>query len=250
MKICSKCNVEKSLDNFYKAKVNKDNLCSWCKDCDKLKQKKYRKSNAEIVSAKRRKKYLDSREKVLEQCKKYKDEHKKEYQQYYLNNKEIINMRTRKYSIQYRIDNKELIKQKQKEYVAQNRESITKKHLEKLHNNTNYKLGCYLRTRLHNAMKNNKKIGSAIQDLGCSIKELKIWLEQQFYSHPKTGEIMSWENYGKYGWHIDHIYPLSKVDLTDKKQLKKVCHWFNLRPMWAEENISKNNKLSFGETNE
>ncbi len=50
---------------------------------------------------------------------------------------------------------------------------------------------------------------------------------------------MTWDNHGLYGWHIDHVVPLSSFDLTDHKQVKKACHWFNLQPLWAKENLSK-----------
>ena len=51
---------------------------------------------------------------------------------------------------------------------------------------------------------------------------------------------MNWENYGK--WHIDHIKPISKFDMTDQEEQKKCFHWSNLQPLWAEENISKGDK--------
>jgi hypothetical protein len=53
---------------------------------------------------------------------------------------------------------------------------------------------------------------------------------------------MSWDNYGKYGWEIDHIKPLSLYDLTDDNQLKEVCNYKNLQPLWAEDNLKKSNK--------
>ena len=56
---------------------------------------------------------------------------------------------------------------------------------------------------------------------------------------------MTWENWGnkKGEWSIDHKYPLSKVDLTDREQLLRVCHYTNLQPLWASENIMKGNKI-------
>ena len=50
---------------------------------------------------------------------------------------------------------------------------------------------------------------------------------------------MTWENYGRNGWEIDHIKPLSKCDLTDPEQFKEVCNYTNLQPLWAEDNLSK-----------
>jgi len=54
---------------------------------------------------------------------------------------------------------------------------------------------------------------------------------------------MSWDNWTKDGWHIDHIIPLAAFDLTDREQVKQACHYTNLRPMWAEENLSKGAKM-------
>lgn len=96
-----------------------------------------------------------------------------------------------------------------------------------------------LRGRLCNALKGSKKHGSAVRDLGCSIEELKQHLERQFYSHPDTGEMMTWENYGKYGWHIDHIIPLVSFNLGNRDQLLKACHYTNLQPLWAIDNLKK-----------
>lgn len=107
----------------------------------------------------------------------------------------------------------------------------------------NFKLQLLLRNRLRDALKGKLKVGSAIKDLGCSVAELKVWLEQQFYPNPETGEQMSWENHSFYGWHIDHIIPLSSFDLTDRQQLKKACHWFNLQPLWVKENLIKNARI-------
>jgi len=52
---------------------------------------------------------------------------------------------------------------------------------------------------------------------------------------------MTWENFGnKDGcWCIDHSYPISKADLTDKIQLKAVCNWKNLMPLWHTDNVKK-----------
>lgn len=98
----------------------------------------------------------------------------------------------------------------------------------------NYKLSSNLRTRLYQAIKRNYKSGSAVRDLGCSIEQLKIYLEAKFQPD------MSWDNYGK--WHIDHILPLSKFNLTDRGQLCTAVHFTNLQPLWAEDNLKKHNR--------
>ena len=95
-----------------------------------------------------------------------------------------------------------------------------------------------MRSRLNGAIKNNSKSGSAVRDLGCSIDELKIYLEKQF----QPG--MIWKNWGNKGgqWSIDHIIPLISVDLKNREEFLKVCHYTNLRPMWHIDNLKKGDK--------
>ena len=86
------------------------------------------------------------------------------------------------------------------------------------------------------ALKRNQKVGSAVGDLGCSVEFLKQYLEFKFQSG------MTWDNHSQFGWHIDHIIPLSSFDLTDREQFLKACHYTNLQPLWWNENLSKYNK--------
>lgn len=107
----------------------------------------------------------------------------------------------------------------------------------------NYKTIKILRVRLNVAIKNSLKTGSAVKDLGCSINKLKIYLQLQFHRNPRgKHEYMTWDNWSRMGWHIDHIKPLSSFDLTDPKQLKEACHYTNLQPMWSRENLIKSDK--------
>ena len=71
--------------------------------------------------------------------------------------------------------------------------------------------------------------------LGCDIPFLWEYLEKKF----KPG--MSKENYGE--WHIDHIIPCAKFDLSDPKQQEKCFHYTNLQPLWARENLQKGSKI-------
>jgi len=107
----------------------------------------------------------------------------------------------------------------------------------KRHNNVQFKMSRNLRRRIRKIMEGKVKNVSAIRDLGCTMEEFKLHLESKF----KPG--MTWKNYGFYGWHIDHIIPLSNFDLTNKEEMKRACHYTNLQPLWAQENLSKSNKI-------
>ena len=53
---------------------------------------------------------------------------------------------------------------------------------------------------------------------------------------------MTWENWSRAGWHIDHIKPLASFNLQNLDQLTEACHYTNLQPLWAEENLVKGDR--------
>ncbi len=100
------------------------------------------------------------------------------------------------------------------------------------------KLKHNLRNRLCVAIKKGYKSGSAVKDLGCSIEELKKHLESKF----QPG--MTWDNWSRVGWHIDHIKPLASFNLSNPEEFKKACHYTNLQPLWAKDNLSKGSRYA------
>ncbi|KKM70439.1 hypothetical protein LCGC14_1440750 [marine sediment metagenome] len=56
---------------------------------------------------------------------------------------------------------------------------------------------------------------------------------------------MTWENYGKGGWEVDHIIPKSVFNYTkpEDEDFNRCWALKNLQPMWGPENQSKNAKL-------
>jgi hypothetical protein len=102
---------------------------------------------------------------------------------------------------------------------------------ERLKNDPIYKIKARLRSRLSKAVTRGKA-GSAVRDLGCTVAQLKQWLEDQFVLG------MTWDNYGPV-WHIDHKEPLVSFDLTDPVQFKAACHYTNLQPLFASDNHCK-----------
>lgn len=146
-------------------------------------------------------------------------------------------MRLRAKKKRYRDKNKEKIKEKNKKYQQNNKQKLCnymkEYRKERYDKDIQFRISTILRSRLGKAIKDEFKIGSAIKDLGCSITELKRYLESKFLIG------MSWDNYGLEGWHIDHIKPLSAFDLSDRKQILEACHYTNLQPLWAKDNLSK-----------
>jgi hypothetical protein len=139
----------------------------------------------------------------------------------------------KKYIKKYTLENPEKIKRVKKKHAPKK----YKHYVQKRKTDPVFKLQTLLRTRLLKALKSNYKKGSAVEMLGCSIEEFKEYLESKFTKG------MSWDNHGTNGWHIDHIIPLSRVDLQNISELKKVCHYTNMQPLWAVDNLKKSNRI-------
>lgn len=209
MRKCVKCLEEKEVTEFYIRKSGR--IHTKCKDCDKAEKKQQ---------------YLQNKDYIKERVKKYRE----------TNLERILNKNKEKYrTTEYRA--KENLRKRSPEYKKYFNDYIKNRKA----TNPEFKITRNLRNRIQMFFRyKGGKPGSAIRDLGCSVEELKSHIEAKFYRHPETGIMMSWDNYGKRGWHVDHIIALAKFDLTDREQFLKACHYTNLQPLWAEENEKKN----------
>lgn len=221
-KICCRCKQEKIIDDFHKLRSSKDGHGRQCKSCSASQYLKKREHAIKVS----RQWYANNKERKSITSKQWRESHKEQSQDY-----------ERKL---YK-DNIEYHSRRQKKYYDANKAKINKRTMnnarKRLKEDIVFYLAHVLRCRLRLAVKNEQRAGSAVRDLGCSIEELKVHLENKFQ------EDMTWGNYGLRGWHIDHIIPLSSFDLTDPEQLKKACHYTNLQPLWAKDNLVKSNKI-------
>ena len=104
-------------------------------------------------------------------------------------------------------------------------------------NDINYKIKDNIRRRVNYAIKHSKKSDSSKKLLGCTLDQFKRHIENLWLDG------MSWESYGKLGWHLDHIIPCASFDLTDPQQQQKCFHYSNMQPLWAKDNLVKYKKL-------
>jgi hypothetical protein len=221
IKKCTKCGLEKETIFFEKGQ-------RICKDC----KKQYRKKRNKITKEYHREYYKKNKEKIKKREKLYRDK-----------NKDIIKKRQKKYEE----GNREKITERKNIYRKNNKERLNSKtrirERFKRKTDVNWKLSKILRGRLNDAIKNSYRYThcSAVNNLGYSIEELKLYLENLF----KPG--MSWNNWGKvnkdengYFWEIDHIISFNSVDLTNEEELLKVCNYKNLRPCWRWANMARN----------
>ena len=111
--------------------------------------------------------------------------------------------------------------------------SLHMQYMKKRRENPTYVLIHNQRIRVWKALKKLKKIDRTLDLIGCTEIELRNHIESKFTDG------MSWDNYGKYGWHVDHIRPCSSFDLSEPEQQRQCFHYTNLQPLWAKDNLSK-----------
>ena len=120
------------------------------------------------------------------------------------------------------------------------RDKTNKNEKNRLKTDIKYRIRKLQSARIRIALHSQKvlKDKRTIELLGTkNINTLRNHIEKQF----KKG--MSWKNNTMFGWHTDHIIPLSSFDLTKKKEQLKAFNYKNLQPLWWRENIQKGNKI-------
>lgn len=224
MKTCIKCGIEKDISEFH-FRTDSGKYRNECYDCgkeyNKIKYKNNREEIRKATRARNKENPIPNRERVKKWKEENPDKVRINHKRYYARHKKEILERRRDTHRKYRKNNPDKVR---KWRLKDNSKLSTR-----VSNN--------LRSRLRTALKGNYKSGSAVRDLGCAIDEFRKYIEGLWTPG------MSWENYGKFGWHIDHIVPLSSFDLTDREQFLKACHYTNLQPLWAEDNLKKGNKI-------
>ncbi len=166
-------------------------------------------------------------------CKSCRKEYYKDYSKNYRkNNKDY-------FKNYYEINKKELLKTF-KQYYKKNKEKMLKQIIKnnkiRYQKNLRYKLEINLRRRVNLALKGKDKALSTMFLIGCEIDYLMYHLQEQF----QLG--MSWDNYGLHGWHIDHIKPCAKFDLSIPEEQHKCFNFKNLQPLWAIDNYRKSDR--------
>lgn len=218
LKECSKCKKNKELICFYKNSKSKDGLRSNCIECGN----KYKTEN---------------KEKLKEQTKKYNQKRKISKKKWSENNKDKMNASRKKWVQNNLEKEKERKKEYSKKYYLKNKKKIRdySNEKQKLYRKTNplFKLKCNLRKRIGFFIK-KKSINTELI-LGISFEEFKVYFESKFTDG------MTWEKMGK-EIHIDHIIPLSSA--KTEEELYKLCHYTNLQPLWAKDNLSKGSKIN------
>lgn len=103
------------------------------------------------------------------------------------------------------------------------------------------RIRCTISNRISSLIRKGGRSTSDIlkKQCGYTVQELMEHLQRQFTPG------MNWSNYGRSGWHIDHIVPVSDFDLTDDAQFAACWGLGNLRPLWGIENSKKGRAAHF-----
>ena len=214
-KKCNKCLVEwYPAERFFSPdRRAADGLTSYCKSCRNMMNRKRHALDPEKHRAMDRRYRLANPEKVKERHRLYRH-----------HNPEKVRESVRIATKRWRENNPEKYREK---YTEANRlkNKIPKNRLS----------NC-MRSGMIKSLKNGKCGKSWESLVGYTCDDLMNHLESQF----KKG--MTWENQGE--WHIDHIRPVSDFNFTtiDDPEFLECWSLWNLQPMWANDNWSKQAK--------
>ena len=276
-KICRRCGVEKSLDDFYVKKSNSDGRRSYCKLCDSelnarqrylkscqndeyVKRKELEKINEELLKEHKKKCSICSEIKDLEEF-----YYRKENNKYRNECKACLLERQAPKAKIYRDTHKEHYSQYAKDYRKNNRDTIIKKQKE--YNESHfaerrqYRLNHLedIRQYYHTRKEEDILYKFVIQTRNCIRESIK---RKGYSKKSKTFDIVGCDfdvlmkhlkktfkdNYG-YDWdgqenvHIDHIVPLATA--TNEEEVLKLCHYTNLQLLKPKDNMSKQDKLDW-----
>jgi hypothetical protein len=212
------------------------------------KQKQYVEKNKQARLAAGREYWRANRERILAKSKLYRDANKEKIsirrKAKYQQEKEVVKKKQRDYRKRdpqrYR-DNHNRV---QKEWRVKNKDrvrAIYNRHMKKKRSSdVLFWLKCAVRERMCCALRkqSSAKSDRTIVLVGCTVSQLRRHLESLFLPG------MTWDNRGIHGWHIDHIIPVSRFDLSDPAQQAAAFHYTNLQPLWAKDNLRKGDRVS------
>jgi len=247
VKVCSKCGIEKSIDDFYKDKNCKFGLRPDCKSCTKNRNNELRvnkiksDSNYKLFETLRNKRLYEAHrndEAYMKNIRKssliyyYKNINKcrEDGRNNYKKNKVKLN----EYSKNYYSKNKEKALAYFKNYYNNNKSKYVKYSRDRYTKSLENRAEKWMRNFLYRTEQSGfkRKELNTVTEFGYSPIQLIMRIECQF----KPG--MSWDNRNL--WHIDHKKPISSFINKSPRTINMLC---NLQPLWKTENLSKGNKF-------
>ncbi len=209
MKTCITCGEEKPRSEYHRDQHRRDGLVSSCKACKKDYRLKYYEDNSDRLRARSKAWYWENKDRSLETARAWREKNierarRKRKEQYWANPEAA-----RRASVKYTLD-----RQKTDHFFR-------------------LKMRCRKRIWAAFNERGYSKKTKSFSLIGCSQEDLVAHIESQF----EDG--MSWENYGQ--WHVDHIVPFAVAE--SEEDVARLCHYTNLQPLWAVDNLRKSAKV-------
>jgi 5-methylcytosine-specific restriction endonuclease McrA len=208
--LCVACGQLKMRGSFCKEKRNRNGITSVCRACESIRALLWQRNNREKVLSSSMRWNKANPGKMRAATKKWILAHPEKIGQWAKNNPDKIKV---------------------------HRQKMMKKRL----STARGKLFTNMHAGIYQSVKKGTKQQCHWETLvNYSVADLKVHLEKQFT------EGMSWDNYGRRGWHIDHIIPVSVFNFEKPSDIdfKKCWALDNLQPLWERENLKKHAKLS------
>lgn len=213
VKTCTKCGVSKPISEFGKDKYTKTGIGPHCLSCKRIAVEAWREGNPEKVKAYSAKRHREKKTEANAYSLKW----------YYDHREEILARKKKE-----RLNNIDEARSKERREAAKRRET------------PKGKLENAIRAGIHRGITSKSKSGRiTFEILGYTPEELMRHLERLF----QPG--MTWQNFGKGGWHVDHKVPLSahNYETPDDIDFKRAWSLENLQPLWEQDNLKKNAKI-------
>jgi hypothetical protein len=225
-RICrGECGQEKDIEEFstYKAKNGIIKHRYYCKACDYLRVKEYRKKNPDKHKAQMERHY-----------EKHRNERLRYHEQHYLDHKEE--------RAEYYQENSVEIREKIKKYYDANpgkKQEINQKYFNKRYNtDINFKISHTIGNGIRASLHGNKNGIHWEELVGYTLQQLIHHLESKFDNK------MNWGNYGTY-WQIDHTVPVNAFNIksyTDRT-FRNCWSLENLQPLDCVSNTQKSDTI-------
>lgn len=208
-KVCASCETAYIPSSFGMDNKRPDGLNPYCRECRSDIGKKYYKANPERVHAANQRWKDENPDKVAAWKAGRVDESRQYQRDWRERNRDKLRERARLKSAEKRLDPKERL---------------------------DNAISCGIRGGVVRGSKRRAKWETLV---GYTVEDLMTHLESQFTDG------MAWENYGRDGWHVDHIMPRSAFNYETPQDMDFKRCWAlnNLQPLWQSENCSKNNKI-------
>lgn len=209
---CAKCGAEKLLQHFQKNSKVRTGRTKTCKSCAAEVARAWHRDNRERHRAAMRKRAEEKPDVVAAE------------------------------KASWQRQNRDKCREANRRYMERNPERLAetrRRSKEKARASPRNRIAAAVAAGIRGALR-GKKAKRTFEMLGYTVEDLMAHLERQFLPG------MTWDNYGLYGWHIDHEIPLSAFNYQTPEDIDFHRAWGlkNLRPLWASENLSKSNKLS------